>query len=126
MNNIKFKILAPVAAAATLIGGAAIAQQPTTPPAQQTQPPSGSVSDTEVTQFVAANEKVNTIAADMNAELQSTESPEAASEVQAAAQEKMVSAIEEEGLTTTRFTEIAQLAQADPAVNEKIRAEMEG
>ena len=122
MKNILAKIIAPATMSAALLGGAAIAQQPTTPPAQSQ---SASVSETEIAQFVAANDQVNTIAADMNADLEAAATPEEASEVQADAQQEMVSAIEDEGLTTTRFTEIAQLARTDPAVNEKIRAEMD-
>ena len=38
----------------------------------------------------------------------------------------MVAAIQEKGLTPTRFTQIVQLARADEDLANKLRAKMEG
>lgn len=130
MKFINLKTLASVSAAAALATGTALAQQPTQPqqPAtpQQAQPQIEPVSDTEITRFVAANEKVNMIASKMNEKLESVETQEEIVKVQTDTEKKMVTAIESEGLSATRFNEIIRLTQVDPATNKKVVSAMEG
>lgn len=127
LNLTKPRTLAAFATVAMMASGAAIAQQPTTPPAtQQAQPQIDPVSDAEISQFAAANAKVGTIASDMNSQLEGVESADQVNEIQATAQQEMVTAIEQEGLTPTRYTEIVQLAQLDPEVMQKIETEIDG
>lgn len=118
---------AALAAATLFAGGAAMAQQ--TAPAQPAQPGQMQVepvSDAEVSQFVAANEEVSAIAAEVTPQLEAAEDQAAAQELQASAQERMIAAIQGEGLTAQRFTQIAQLAQMDADLAAKLRAEMNG
>ncbi len=115
-------------------GGAAIAQQQTAPTPPQDSAPSAAdiqaqidpVSDAEIDQFVEANTAVTTIAQSANADLQAAEDQAAATEIQADAQEKMMAAIEDKGLTPQRFTEIIALARADSDFAQKLQAKMEG
>ncbi|MEE2879479.1 MAG: DUF4168 domain-containing protein [Pseudomonadota bacterium] len=130
LTTLRARTTAAVAAAALFAGGAAFAQQ--AQPEQGAQPQAQAqaqitpVTDAEIDQFIAANEQVATIAQSANAELQEAEDQAAAKEIQASAQQDMVAAIQEEGLTPTRFTQIVQLARADEELANKLRAKMEG
>ncbi|MAT33576.1 MAG: hypothetical protein CMK06_00275 [Ponticaulis sp.] len=124
MKNITLKAFASVAALAVAAGSPAIAQQAAAP--QQAAPQIAPVTDAEVTQFVAANGKVATIATEMNSKLEGVETQEKAAEIQMGAEKKMVAAIQAEGLSPQRYTEIIRLAQVDGELNQKLRAEMEG
>ncbi|WP_084398514.1 DUF4168 domain-containing protein [Henriciella aquimarina] len=130
LTTLRARTTALLAAAALSTAGAAVAQQAT----QSTQGDANAqaqvqiepVTEAEINKFVAANNQVSTIATEANAELQAAEDKAAAQEIQASAQEKMIAAIQEEGLTAQRFTEIVQLAQADEELANKLRAKMEG
>ena len=114
---------AAVAAIALMTSGAAFAQAPQAPAAQTQAEP---VTEAEIMKFAAANKQVNTIITKMSSELESAPDASKASEIQTSYQQKIESAITQEGLTTNRYTEIVQMAQADPALTNKIIAEMEG
>lgn len=124
MKNVLFKSIASIATVACLGGAPALAQQTAMP--QQGQPNIAPVSDSEISQFVVANEKVGEIATEMNGELTGVSSQEEATEIQMKAQEKMVVAIETEGLTARRYTEIMKLAQTDPEIGKKIQSAING
>lgn len=130
LTTLRARTTAALAAATLVTGGAAFAQG--TAPAQQA-PAQGEatvqiepVTDAEIDMFVAANNEVSTIATEANAELQAAGDQSAAQEIQAGAQEKMIAAIQDEGLTPQRFTEIVQLAQTDAELANKLRSEMDG
>ena len=91
---------------------------------QQAQPQIEPVTDAEISQFVAANEAVSEIAAEVTPQLKAASDEAAAKELQADAQEQMIAAINEEGLSADRFTQIAQMAQMDAELATKLRAEM--
>ena len=82
------------------------------------------MTDAEISQFVAANEAVSEIAAEVTPQLKAASDEAAAKELQADAQEQMIAAINEEGLSADRFTQIAQMAQMDAELATKLRAEM--
>lgn len=130
LTTLRARTTAAVAAAALFAGGAAFAQQVQPEQGAQAQAQAQAqitpVTDAEIDQFIAANEQVATIAQSANAELQEAEDQAAAKEIQASAQQDMVAAIQEEGLTPTRFTQIVQLARADEELANKLRAKMEG
>ena len=130
LTTLRARTTAAVAAAALFAGGAALAQQAQPEQGAQAQAQAQAqitpVTDAEIDQFIAANEQVATIAQSANAELQEAEDQAAAKEIQASAQQDMVAAIQEEGLTPTRFTQIVQLARADEELANKLRAKMEG
>lgn len=114
-------------AAAMMFGGtAAVAQQSVPREAQprQAQPQIEPVTDAEISQFVAANEAVGEIAAEVTPQLEAATDQEAAQALQAEAQESMIAAINDEGLTPQRFTQIAQMAQMDQELATKLRAAM--
>ncbi|MAN72952.1 MAG: hypothetical protein CME85_14575 [Henriciella sp.] len=117
---------AAIAAATLFAGGAAVAQQsvPQEAQPQQAQPQIEPVTDAEISQFVAANEAVSEIAAEVTPQLKAASDEAAAKELQADAQEQMIAAINEEGLSADRFTQIAQMAQMDAELATKLRAEM--
>ena len=123
---------AAIAAATLFAGGAAVAQQSVPQEAQQApeerelarQPQIEPVTDAEISQFVAANEAVSEIAAEVTPQLKAASDEAAAKELQADAQEQMIAAINEEGLSADRFTQIAQMAQMDAELATKLRAEM--
>ncbi|MFC6198889.1 DUF4168 domain-containing protein [Ponticaulis profundi] len=124
MKNLMLKAIASVSAVAALATVPAVAQQ--TAPTEQMQPQIAPVTDAEITKFVAANDKVNVIAVEMQGELQGVDTKEKQAEIQMKTEKKMVSAIQDEGMTPERYTEIIRLAQADPALAQKLQAEMEG
>ncbi|WP_300378159.1 DUF4168 domain-containing protein [Henriciella sp.] len=130
LKTFRARTVAAIAAATLAGGGAAIAQQQSQAPAapQQAQPQAQiePVTEAEIDQFVAANNEVSTIAQSANAELQAAEDKAAAQKVQAEAQKEMMAAIQDEGLTPQRFTEIVQLARADEELANKLRSKMEG
>lgn len=117
---------AAIAAMALMTSGAAFAQAKATPQAPAAQTQAEPVTEAEITKFAAANKQVNTIITKMSSELESAKDASKASEIQTSYQQEIKSAIQEEGLTTNRYTEIIQMAQADPALTNKIIAEMEG
>ena len=126
LTTLRAKTTAALAAAAFATGGVAVAQTAQTQqpaPAEQAIQP---VTDAEIDQFIAANTEVATIAQSANQQLQQAEDQASAQQIQATAQEQMVAAIQEEGLTPTRFTQIVQLARADENLANKLRAKMEG
>lgn len=95
-------------------------------PAQTMPAEIAPVSDAEVKQFVAANLQVSEVAVKMNTELQAATDAGAANAIQEKAEQEMVAVIQKEGLTPTRYTEIIQMAQADPALLAKLQAEAGG
>lgn len=80
--------------------------------------------DQEVAQFAQANRKVQDIQTDYTGRLQEAAGDqEKVAEVQEEAQEKMVQAVEETGLGVDKYNQILQVAQADPALVERIEAQ---
>lgn len=130
LMTLRARTTAAIAAAALTAGGAAFAQEAQSGQGAEAQAQATAqispVTEAEIDQFVAANEQVATIAQSANQQLQQAEDKAAAQEIQASAQQQMVTAIQQEGLTPTRFTQIVQLARADEELANKLRAKMEG
>ena len=124
-GKIRVRVMSALASGALLASGAAVAQQAGAPPAQQ-QVEIAPVSDTELKAFVAANRKVVEVANDMTVKLQEAPDQDSANTIQADAEQKMTARIEEEGLTADRYTEIALLAQSDPAFLAKLQEAASG
>lgn len=134
LRSLGTRAAAIAVAAMFATGGAAIAQQEAAP-----TPPKDSamtaadikaqidpVTEAEIDQFVEANTAVTTIAQSAQTDLQAAADKAAATEIQADAQQQMMTAIEDKGLTPQRFTEIIALARVDAEFAQKIRAKMEG
>ena len=127
-NKFRMRYLAALSVAAFMAGGAAFAQG--TSPAQQTAPAAPAqitpVTYQEVTQYVAANRKVTEVANKMSVELQGASTESDVATIQDKAEKEIVSAIQKEGLTATRYQEIIILAESDQATLAKLQAAIGG
>lgn len=120
----KFKTISAIASLGLLMGAAAApvaASQAQQPPAQaQTQPQIAPVSDAEIESYVQSVQAVGEIIQEVRPQLQQAQTEEQASQLQASAQEDMVAAVVENGLTPERYNEINMAAQSDPALGQRI------
>lgn len=114
------------------LSGAAVAQQnaageqPPPPKAPQTAQPAlgdaSDISDGEVQRFAAAQGKVEQIKDKYRSKVQEkTDKPEQAMEMQRQAQKEMVQAVKDSGLEVRKYNQIAQLAQYDSGLRERIQ-----
>ena len=95
---------------------AAYAQEQEPAPFPQEQVESLEVSDQQLEQFVDAVTSVEQVQQDYAAQIQATEDAEQAQTLRQEAQEEMVTAVEESGLSVDEFNLIAQQIQTDPAL----------
>lgn len=102
-------------------GGAAYAQTPEAAPAQIAP-----VTDAEAAKFVAANRKLTEVANTLTVELKAATSEEDAAAILAKGEQKMAAAIQTEGITPRRYTEIIRLAETDEATLARLRAKLGG
>lgn len=124
-SKIRMRNVSAAAAMVFLVSGASYAQQ-AEQTAQTAQAAISPVSDTEVTQFVAANKKITEVANKASAELQAASDETAAAAIQTKAEQDIVTVIEKEGLTAARYQEIIVLAENDETTLAKLRAEFGG
>ena len=122
MNKLRTRAASALLALSVLGGAGAALAQTADAPAVTIAP----VSDAEATKFVAANKKVTEVANQMAVELQGAKSEDEAAAVQAKAEKQIVAAIQKEGITPTRYTEIIRLAETDEATLAKLRAKFGG
>lgn len=124
-QGIKKTLIIPVASAAVLLFGAtAHAQQPDAgEPAAQPQVPQPAaieVSDEQVATFVKAQEAIGTIGAEWQGKIEAMSDPEEIRGAQEAAHQEMVAAVEATGISVEDFNRIAQAAQSDRALQQRI------
>lgn len=100
-----------------------VAAQETTPPAQEQAVTE--VTDAELESFVLAHLEVQQIQNELNAQLQATEDPEQAQAIQQEANQRMLAAIEAQGLTAERFSEIVDTINADPETGQRFAQKVE-
>ncbi|PQA85688.1 DUF4168 domain-containing protein [Hyphococcus luteus] len=118
MNCFKMtKLLAAAAAAAAASAGPAAMAQDAAAQQQQIAP----VSDKEVKKFVKAEKKIGAIVEEWSPKVQSAESQQEAQQMQKKAQTQMIAAIEKEGLSVQRYNQIAQRAQVDKQLAERLQ-----
>lgn len=101
----------------------ALALAPLAASAQLATPPAGpttSYSQTDLQKFVAAAEKVSVLTQEYAPKVQATASAEERDAVVKEADEKMMGAVQDEGLTVEKFLAINQAAQADPKLQERL------
>ncbi|MDR6984998.1 flagellar basal body P-ring protein FlgI [Rheinheimera pacifica] len=117
--------LAAILAGLTL-SGAALAQQTATeaptPAAATTQQSAVDLSDANLLKFSVAMDSIQKVGAEYESKFQAAETPEQAQQVQQEAQAEMVKAVEAAGLTADEYNAIAQQAQQDEALRNKILA----
>lgn len=94
-----------------------------TPPPQEQQ--AAPVSEAKLDQFVAALNEVHSIRNEAAQELEATTDPQDAQEVQQKAQQQMIEAVEEAGLTIEEYNQIATMMSSDPELQERISARLE-
>ena len=121
LQKFRARTVSAMLALAVMSGGAALAQGSEAAPAAIAP-----MTDTEATQFVAANKKVTEVANKMTLELQAAKTEEDAAAVQAKAEKQITAAIQKEGISPKRYTEIIQLAETDEATLAKLRAKFGG
>lgn len=111
-------LAAPLAAPVpALLGGPAMAQEAQVP----------SINDAQLEAFVAALREVDAIEQRYGVELESAENEETRQNVIAEANDAMVEAIEETpGITVQEYIGVLQQAQADPELNARIMAMLQG
>jgi len=101
--------------------GGATAEQPS----PETQTETIEVSDEKLQQFLSAAINVQDVQREYVAEIQATEDPAQAETLREEAQDEMVSAVEEAGLTVLEFNLIAQQLQNDAELLQRLD-EMQG
>lgn len=85
-----------------------------------TEAPQVDVSDEEVQSFAAAMVSVQELGQEWTQRMQETDDQEELSQMQQDAQEEMIGAIEDEGMTVEEYNEIATAAQQDPELAQQI------
>src|SRR5690606_36704732 len=100
-----------------------LAAPPAAVMAQQAAPaaPAPAVTDADIEHFANAVLAVDEIRQTYEKALATTDDQGEKTSLQQEAQEKMVDAIEDEGLTVERYQVVAQAVQSDPAMWEKVQ-----
>lgn len=96
----------------------------TTAPGAATTATQAQIPDEKVEQFVEAYVEVQKINRDYSEQLQSTEVPEKATELQQEAQTKMQEAVTDSGLTIPEYQQIATRAGQDQELRNRIQQKM--
>lgn len=101
-------------------GSAAVAQQQ-----QQNQPPASvapaeSYSDAQLQKFVSASKQVAVISQEYTPKIEATSDQQQREEIFREADEKMVGAVQDEGLSVGEFNGINQALQQDPELEQRV------
>jgi hypothetical protein len=93
-------------------------------PAETAAPPqneaAAEVSDGKLRQFVEAATEVQTVQQEYAGAIQATNEPDKAKSLQQEAQDKMVKAVEDSGLSVSEYNLIAQRLQQDPSLTNRL------
>lgn len=116
--------LAIVLAGLTMAGTAQLAQAQANPasPQAQMQQQASNFNDATLLKFSMAMEGVQQVGSKYEAEFQNAEDATEAQKIQQAAQQEMVEAVQASGLTTEEYNQIAQQAQQDEELRNRILA----
>lgn len=115
-----------VASAVMMLGlaaGPAAAQQaaPSAQPAAPTTTPTPAYSDAQLERFVSASRKVAMISQEYTPKLQASSDEATKNKVFKEADEKMVKAVHDEGMTVDQFNGINMALQRDPALVKRVQ-----
>lgn len=80
------------------------------------------VSDEQLETYAEAEQKVQEIRDDFQQQMPNAESPEDAQALQQEAQQEMVSAVEDAGLTVEEYNQIASQMQSNPELRERMES----
>jgi hypothetical protein len=109
-----------------LVGGltvqAAQSQGAAPPPPAQGQQTLKPVTDEQLVQFIDAAADVQNVQANYAERVQKADDQAKAQELRQEAQDKMIGAVEESGLTVQQFNRIGQRLQTDQALVERLRS----
>lgn len=125
------KHLTSAAALTALLGGAsgAFAQeaaQPAPPPGAPAQhAPAAQIDNATIEKFAKAMDSVQGIQENFTQQLQGVNDSEKAGVLQKQAQEEMVSAVEDAGLTVEEYQNLASMMQQNPKLRERALEKME-
>lgn len=100
-----------------LLAAALFALSPAVPAQEDEQ----EFTDGQLESFMTARAEVRDIQSEYSSRLQDVSDDQKVAELQAEAQEKMVQAVQSEGLTVEEFNEIARKANSDPEFNERLQ-----
>jgi hypothetical protein len=117
----KFRLAAAVAVA--LLGLAAPAAVPMPARAQQQQ--AAPVTEPEMKAFATATKDIDKINRDYRARIKAAPDSNAGQKLQIESLDEIAKAIQANGLTVERYTQIAQAVKNDAAVRERVRAYMQ-
>lgn len=78
------------------------------------------VSDDQLKTYAEAEKKVQEIRDEFQQQMPNAETPEEAQALQQEAQEEMVSAVEDSGLSVEEYNQIASLVQTNPELRDRI------
>lgn len=117
-------ILSTTMMAFGLAAGPAMAQSAQTPADQAapaaTAAPSGSWSDAQLEKFISASRKVAVISQEYTPKIESTSNQQEREQIFREADEKMVDAVKDEGLTVNEFNGINQALQQDRELEQRV------
>ena len=102
-------------------GGLVQAQQPATSGAPGATAPAVNYSDAQLEKFVSASKKVAVISQEYTPKLQSAKDETSRQDVYREADQKMVSAVRDEGLSVDEFNGINQSVQSDPTLMQRVQ-----
>ncbi|MDT0499121.1 DUF4168 domain-containing protein [Algiphilus sp. W345] len=100
-------------------------QEPASPQSPMTQTPQVTpVSEAEIDQFVASAQDVRRINAEVQPKLKAAGDAQAQTEIKQDAAENMKAAIEDNGLSVSRYQEIYLAMQTNPEVAQKVQSQL--
>lgn len=114
------KTLLAMTIAAFTMGSTAVVAAPQEAQMQQGQQEAQAISDDMLEKFVVAMDDVREVSDKYAEEFQNAEDADQAQEIQQKAQEEMVSAVSDSGLSPEEYNTIVQRVQQDEALRERL------
>jgi len=111
-------VAATAAGLAWMPAASAQTMQQQSPPQQQMQ--QQNFSDADLKSYAAAAGQVQQISNDYLPQIQSAETPQAQQAARAEATQKMVQAIEQQGLSVEQYNQITSVVRVDPETAQKV------
>lgn len=119
---------------ATVLAASLLAITPAAAQSMQSQPPvtqpgaagaQAQVTDEKLDSFASAAVEIQAINEEARARLSEPSTSESPEDLQRQANEDIISAVQDEGLTIEEFNEIARQAQDDPALHSRVIAKIQ-
>lgn len=92
-------------------------------PAQPSPAQAGDISDSQVEKFAEAEEKVRSLSSKWQSKIEGAQDQDAAMQHQQEANQEIVKAVKDSGLSVQEYNKIARAAQGDPELAERIQKE---